>query len=77
MIVYYFVLCIGVGALFSGGPTPDVLQEVEVSYVTNAVCDNKYASYDIDGSMMCAADPGEGKIVHLCCCSFVFDLLLT
>lgn len=37
---------------------PDHLNDVEVSYVTNPVCNDKYGG-GVDDSMMCAADPGE------------------
>ena len=50
--------------MYFGGPTPDQLMHVDVSYVSNEVCNSQYNedwSYSdvIDETMMCAADPGE------------------
>merc|ERR1712001_218468 len=47
----------GWGTLSSGGSQPTVLQEVDVTVTTNAVCNNAYGS--ITANMICAADPGK------------------
>jgi len=47
----------GWGTLSSGGSQPTVLQEVDVTVTTNAVCNNAYGS--ITANMICAADSGK------------------
>merc|ERR1712130_862848 len=47
----------GWGTLSSGGNQPTVLQEVDVTVTTNAVCNNAYGS--ITANMICAADSGK------------------
>jgi len=47
----------GWGTLSSGGSQPIVLQEVDVTVTTNAVCNNAYGS--ITANMICAADSGK------------------
>merc|ERR1712130_767286 len=42
----------------SGGPTPDILQHVEVGYVSQSECNGDYSGA-ITPRMMCAADPGQ------------------
>merc|ERR1719319_47758 len=49
----------GWGTLSSGGNQPTVLQEVDVTVTTNAVCKNAYGSSSITDLMMCAADSGK------------------
>merc|ERR1739842_245818 len=46
------------GTLSSGGNQPTVLQEVDVTITTNAVCKNAYGSNSITDVMLCAADSG-------------------
>merc|ERR1712088_413078 len=48
----------GWGTLSSGGNQPTVLQEVDVTITTNAVCKNAYGSNSITDVMLCAADSG-------------------
>ena len=48
----------GWGDLSTGGPSPDVLQEVDVTVTTNAECNNAYGG-EITKNMVCAGDPGE------------------
>jgi len=49
---------IGLGALYSGGPSPTILKHVELAYITQSQCDSDYTGGILD-SMMCAADPGQ------------------
>ena len=48
----------GWGNLKSGGPSPDVLQEVDVTVTTNAKCQSAYRGI-ITSNMVCAADTGK------------------
>ena len=48
----------GWGNLRSGGPSPDVLQEVDVTVTTNAKCQSAYRGI-ITSNMICAADSGK------------------
>merc|ERR1719330_1962728 len=59
----------GWGTLQSGGLTPTILQEAEVSVVSNDDCVNNfgYRGSDIDDTMICAQGRTEdGKIVDAC-----------
>jgi len=51
----------GWGTLSSGGPSSDVLQEVDVTVAINAECNSAYASkgYTITSNMVCAGDSGK------------------
>ena len=47
----------GIGTLYSGGPTPLTLQEVDVSLMSEQYClDNSYMSNELDDSMFCAGE---------------------
>jgi len=48
----------GWGDLSTGGPSPDVLQEVDVTVTTNAECNNAYGG-EITKNMICAGDQGK------------------
>ena len=48
----------GWGDLSTGGPSPVVLQEVDVTVTTNAECNNAYGG-EITNNMVCAAGPGK------------------
>lgn len=60
----------GWGTLSSGGSQPDILQEVSLPVISNAVCDR---TYDITDSMICAFEIGKdscqgdsgGPLVHI------------
>jgi len=47
----------GWGTLTSGGSQPNVLQEVDVTVLSNAVCQNSYG--EISDVHVCAADDGK------------------
>jgi len=48
----------GWGALIQGGPSPNVLQEVDVTVITNAKCKSAYGGR-ISSNMLCAKDTGK------------------
>ena len=48
----------GWGDLSTGGSSPDVLQEVDVTVTTNAECNNAYGG-EITKNMICAGDQGK------------------
>jgi len=48
----------GWGRLIDGGSSPDVLQEVDVTVMTNAKCKTAYGDF-ITSNMVCAADTGK------------------
>ena len=48
----------GWGDLSTGGSSPDVLQEVDVTVTTNAECNNVYGG-EITKNMVCAGGPGK------------------
>lgn len=55
---------VGLGSLYYGGDIPSELMHVDVSYVNNTMCKDRYNADPfltniIDESMMCAADPNE------------------
>jgi len=58
-------ICIGLGVFESGSPfTPRQLHHVELKYVENEECNQKYLnpttpSPSIDDNMLCAQDPGQ------------------
>lgn len=59
----------GWGTLSSGGSQPDVLQEAEVTIISNADCVNKYeyTASQIDGTMICAqGKTADGEISDAC-----------
>lgn len=49
----------GWGTLSSGGARPDTLMEVNVTVITNQVCDANYDTISVTDAMICAADPGK------------------
>jgi len=49
----------GWGTLFAGGPSPDVLNGVNVRTIGNAECGGNYGGGIIKGSMICAKDQGK------------------
>jgi hypothetical protein len=53
------VWTLGFGTQSSGGSSSTTLKHVEVSYVDPDTCQSAYSGYNVDSSMMCAADPGE------------------
>jgi len=58
----------GWGTLSSGGSQPKIMQEGQVSIISNSDCvnDYSYTSSDIDSSMLCAQGKSGGKIVDAC-----------
>ena len=46
--------------LTSGQSYPNRLRHVQVNYITNAVCSNKYPQENIGSNTMCAAATGKG-----------------
>ncbi|AZZ96434.1 serine protease [Pseudoalteromonas sp. R3] len=52
----------GWGALYSGGPSPEQLHEVDVAYISNEVCnDAQHYNGDISENMICAGFDEGGK----------------
>ena len=52
-------LVTGWGRLYHRGPQPDILQEVNVTTITNQECRARYSQDRITDYMICAADPGQ------------------
>jgi len=49
----------GWGSLGNGEPYPNVLQEVDVTVITNAKCQSDYPGRTITKNMLCASAPGK------------------
>jgi hypothetical protein len=56
----------GWGTLSSGGDLPDILQEAEVSTLSNSECGSRYGADSITDSMVCAQGSSSGGVVDSC-----------
>ena len=58
MYTFFHTTNIGLGALWENGPSPSILQHVELEYVIPSECNDNYFGTTTD-NMICAKDPGQ------------------
>lgn len=59
--VNYISTVVGMGSLYANGPSPTLLQKVDLPVVSNTTCSNYWGSSYITASMLCAGNPSVNK----------------